>query len=56
MAWFKAKYAKANYSVVHILKSLTYFEEPEKDPMPDMLVNLNHHDYRENRQYTMTFD
>lgn len=40
LAWFKAKYAKANYSMVHILKSLTYFEEAEKDPMPDMLVNL----------------
>lgn len=40
LAWFKEKYAKANYSMVHILKSLTYFEEAEKDPMPDMLVNL----------------
>ncbi|MGH9444794.1 MAG: nucleotidyl transferase AbiEii/AbiGii toxin family protein [Terriglobia bacterium] len=37
---FKTKYAQANYSMVHILKSLTYFEEAEKDPMPDMLVNL----------------
>lgn len=40
LVWFKAKYAKANYSMVHILKSLTYFEEAEKDPMSDMLVNL----------------
>ena len=40
LAWFKVKYAQANYSMVHILKSLTYFEEAEKDPMPDMLVNL----------------
>jgi hypothetical protein len=40
LVWFKAKYAQANYSMVHILNSLTYFEEAEKDPMPDMLVNL----------------
>ena len=40
LAWFKEKYAKANYSMVHILKSLTYFEQAEKDPMPDMLINL----------------
>jgi len=40
LAWFKAKYAQANYSVVHILKSLTYFDDAEKDPMPDMLVTL----------------
>ena len=40
LVWFKAKYAQANYSTLHILKSLTYFEEAEKDPMPDMLVNL----------------
>ncbi len=40
MAWFKQKYARANYSVVHVLKSLTYFEEAETDPMPDMLVDL----------------
>jgi len=40
LAWFKQKYARANYSVVHVLKSLTYFEEAETDPMPDMLVDL----------------
>ncbi len=40
LTWFKHKYARANYSVVHVLKSLTYFEEAETDPMPDMLVNL----------------
>jgi len=40
LTWFKAKYAQADYSVVHILKSLTYFDDAEKDPMPDMLVTL----------------
>ncbi len=37
---FKKKYTRANYSGIHILKSLIYFEEAERDPMPDMLVNV----------------
>jgi Nucleotidyl transferase AbiEii toxin, Type IV TA system len=41
LAWFKEKYARANYSMVHVLKSLTYFEDAERDPMPDMLVKLS---------------
>ncbi len=40
LACFRTKYTQVNYSIVHILKLLTYFEEAEKDPMPDMLVNL----------------
>ena len=35
---FRNKFAQANYSMVHVLKSLTYFEEAEKDPTPDMLA------------------
>jgi hypothetical protein len=35
---FGQKFAQANYSAVHLMKSLTYFEEAEKDPMPDMLT------------------
>jgi nucleotidyltransferase AbiEii toxin of type IV toxin-antitoxin system len=41
MEWFKQKFAQVNYSTVHILKSLTYFEDAEKDPMPDMLIPLS---------------
>ena len=41
LGWFKRKYAQTNYSMVHVLKSLTYFEEAEQDPMPDMLVSLS---------------
>ena len=41
LRWFKEKFAKANYSTVHILKSLTYFKEAEKDPLPDILVNAS---------------
>ncbi|HUY15398.1 MAG TPA: nucleotidyl transferase AbiEii/AbiGii toxin family protein [Terriglobia bacterium] len=41
LGWFANKFARANYSKVHVLKSLTYFEEAEQDPMPDMLATLN---------------
>jgi hypothetical protein len=41
LEWFKQKYAQANYSLVLLLKSLTYFEDAEKDPMPDMLEPLS---------------
>ena len=34
---FKKKYKSINYNIVHILKSLTYFNDAEKDPMPNML-------------------
>ena len=37
---FKNKFAQANYSMVHILKSLTYFDEAEQDPNPDLLTPL----------------
>jgi nucleotidyltransferase AbiEii toxin of type IV toxin-antitoxin system len=48
LQWFKEKYARTNYSMVHILKSLTYFEEAEKDPMPDVLVPLS---WEETKQF-----
>ena len=32
LAWFNTKFAKTNYSMVHVLKSLTYFEEAEPRP------------------------
>jgi hypothetical protein len=41
MDWFRTKYAAANYSVVHVVKSLTYFEDAEKDPAPRMLVPVS---------------
>jgi hypothetical protein len=37
---FDRKYAQARYSKVHILKSLTFFADAEKDPMPHMLIEL----------------
>lgn len=41
LALFGTKYAQANYSGVHILKSLSFFADAEKDPMPHMLVDLD---------------
>lgn len=38
---FDRKYAQTNYSKVHILKSLTYFDDADKDPLPHMLVPLD---------------
>jgi hypothetical protein len=37
---FDRKYAQANYSRIHILKSLTFFGDAEKDPLPHMLMSL----------------
>lgn len=34
---FKKRYANTGLSTVHVLKSLTYFVDAEKDPMPDMI-------------------
>jgi len=47
LEWFNEKYAPANYSPVHILKSLTYFDDAEKDPAPDMLVPFSWQEVRE---------
>lgn len=38
---FQKMFSEANYSRVHLLKSLTYFEDAEKDPLPDMLIPLS---------------
>ena len=39
--WFGRKYRTAGYSRIHILKSLTFFEDAEKDPMPHLLRPLD---------------
>jgi predicted nucleotidyltransferase component of viral defense system len=41
LGWFTTKFSKTNYSMLHILKSLSYFEEAEQDPMPYMLTSLS---------------
>lgn len=37
---FSRKFAGVEYSRVHLFKSLTYFEDAEQDPMPDMRAPL----------------
>ena len=46
LRWFKQKYARVNHSLTHILKSLTWFEDADKEPMPDMLVPLSWEDVK----------
>lgn len=38
---FERKFAKTNYSRVHVLKSLAFFSDAEKDPMPHLLEPLD---------------
>ena len=38
---FSEKFAQARYSRIHILKSLTFFTDAEKDPMPHMLAPVD---------------
>jgi hypothetical protein len=44
---FERKFAQAHYNLVHVLKSLVYFTDAEKDPMPDMLVPLSWDDVKQ---------
>lgn len=38
---FQQKFAQANYNLLHVRKSLTYFADAEQEPMPDMLAPLS---------------
>ena len=38
LSLFKKKYKSVNYNMVHILKSLAYFEDAENNPMPKMIL------------------
>ena len=37
---FKRKYKSINYNIIHIFKSMTYFEDAEGDPMPKMIIPI----------------
>ena len=39
--YFEEKYKKSDYSFLHILKSLIYFDKANADPSPVMLKNAN---------------
>jgi len=38
---FSQKYQAINYNIIHIKKSLVYFEDAEQDPMPKMLKSAD---------------
>ncbi len=38
---FAKKHKSVNYNTMHILKSLVYFEDAEKDPMPKMIIPVS---------------
>ncbi len=40
LGWFDRKFSATPYNGVHIRKALTYFDDAEAEPMPDMLVDL----------------
>jgi len=39
--FYDRKYQKLSSNLIHIKKSLVYFEDAEKDPMPKMLVSVS---------------
>ena len=39
--WFSRKFASSHYSHVHLLKALVYFEDADREPMPDMLLPID---------------
>lgn len=41
LSLFDKKYQEIEYSQLHILKSLIYFQDAERDPMPLMLKSVN---------------
>ncbi|MHC2995777.1 MAG: nucleotidyl transferase AbiEii/AbiGii toxin family protein [Candidatus Atribacteria bacterium] len=41
LSLFKRKYKSVNYNMMHILKSLAYFEDAENNPMPKMVVSAS---------------
>jgi len=44
---FAKKYKSVNYNIMHILKSLVYFEDAEKDPMPKMIIPISWKEIKE---------
>jgi hypothetical protein len=44
LEWFEEKFRQVSLSRVHLLKSLTYFEDARHDPMPDMLIAVSWED------------
>ena len=47
MALFQEKYAAVNYNLLHVKKSLVYFDDAEGDPLPDMHVPIQWNEVKE---------
>lgn len=43
----ESKYPNKDYELIHILKSLVYFEDAESDPDPNMLLELDWNNIKE---------
>jgi len=41
LKFFHRKYVGVSFNRIHLLKSLTYFDGAELEPMPDMLIGLS---------------
>jgi hypothetical protein len=41
LAAFERKFANTRFNLVPVLKSLVYFSDAEKDPMPDMVALIS---------------
>ncbi|MEW6609934.1 MAG: nucleotidyl transferase AbiEii/AbiGii toxin family protein, partial [bacterium] len=41
LGFFREKYKSVNYNIIHILKSLTYFDDADKEPMPNLLIEID---------------
>jgi len=39
--WFKIKYKEVRFNIVHVIKSLSFFEDANNDPMPEMLIDID---------------
>jgi hypothetical protein len=46
LEWHRRKFADLNISVMHLIRSLAYFEDAEADPMPEMLKPVSWPDVR----------
>jgi hypothetical protein len=44
---FQKKYASVHYNLLHIKKSLVYFDDAEEEPLPDMHVPIQWNEVKE---------
>ena len=47
IGFFESKYSEIQYNKMHILKSLSYFEDADNEPMPIMLKQIDWNDVKD---------